>query len=171
MEILKELLQPNRSEDPRGLFVKTYQKDLFIRLGVDLDIREEFYSISHKNVIRGMHFQLPPHEHAKLVCCLRGKVRDVLLDLRKGAGYGRVNSAELSDEDCHLLCIPKGIAHGFAALTDDAMMLYKTSTAHVPQADCGICWDSFGFSWGIADPTISDRDQQHGLFADFASPF
>ncbi len=177
MEILKELLpgcfllQPNRFEDSRGSFVKTYHEGLCKTLGVNLDIQEEFYSVSRKDVIRGMHFQLPPHEHDKLVYCTRGAVTDVLLDLRKGLGYGKVVSAELSGENAHLVFIPKGIAHGFAALTDEALMLYKTSTVHAPEADCGIRWDSFGFGWGIAEPIISARDQQHSLFADFVSPF
>ena len=177
MEILKELLpgcfllQPNRFEDSRGSFVKTYHEGLCKTLGVNLEIREEFYSVSRKNVIRGMHFQLPPHEHDKLVYCTRGAVMDVLLDLRKGPGYGKVVSAELSGENAHLVFIPKGIAHGFAALTDEALMLYKTSTVHAPESDCGIRWDSFGFDWGIAEPIISTRDQQHSVLADFVSPF
>jgi dTDP-4-dehydrorhamnose 3,5-epimerase len=177
MEIKKELLpgcfllQPKRLEDQRGRFMKTYHQGLCSALGVNLDIREEFFSVSHKNVIRGMHFQLPPHEHDKLVYCTRGAVMDVLLDLRKGSSYGRVASAELSSENAHIMFIPKGIAHGFAALTDETLMLYKTSTVHAPEADCGIRWDSFGFDWGMAEPIISARDQQHSVFVDFVSPF
>jgi dTDP-4-dehydrorhamnose 3,5-epimerase/CDP-3, 6-dideoxy-D-glycero-D-glycero-4-hexulose-5-epimerase len=177
MEILKELLpgcfllQPMRFEDQRGSFVKTYHEGLCKTLGVNLDIQEEFYSVSRKNVIRGMHFQSPPHEHDKLVYCTHGAVTDVLLDLRQGPSYGKVASAELSGENAHLVFIPKGIGHGFAALTDEALMLYKTSTVHAPEADCGIRWDSFGFDWGVAEPIISARDQQHSLFADFGSPF
>jgi dTDP-4-dehydrorhamnose 3,5-epimerase len=177
MEILKELLpgcfllQPKRVEDSRGFFVKTYHEGLYKALGVSLDIREEFYSVSHKGVIRGMHFQLPPHEHDKLVYCTRGAVMDVLLDLRKGQEYGRLAFVELSGENSHLVFIPKGIAHGFATLTDEALMLYKTNTVHAPEADYGIRWDSFGFDWGIAEPVISTRDQHHRLLADFVSPF
>ena len=177
MEILKELLpgcfslQPMRFEDQRGSFVKTYHEGLCKALGVNLDIQEEFYSVSGKNVIRGMHFQLPPHEHEKLVCCMHGAVMDVLLDLRRGLGYGKVVSAELSGVNAHLVFIPKGIAHGFLALTDEALMLYKTSTVHALESDVGIRWDSFGFDWGIANPITSARDHKHGLLADFASPF
>jgi len=177
MKILKELLpgcfllQPMHFEDLRGSFVKTYHDETCKALGVNLEIREEFYSISRKNVIRGMHFQLPPHDHEKLVYCTRGAVLDVLLDLRNRVGYGRVASAELSGENNHLVFIPKGIAHGFAALTDEALMLYKTSTTHAPEVDCGIRWDSFGFDWNIAEPLMSTRDRQHITFADFESPF
>lgn len=165
------LIKPTRFEDFRGSFVKTYHQGLYQALGVNLDIREEFYSVSHKGVIRGMHFQLPPHEHDKLVCCTRGVVKDVLLDLRKGLSYGKVVSTELSGENGHIVFIPKGIAHGFLALTDEALMLYKASTVHAPEADCGIRWNSFGFDWGMAETIISDRDQKHSLFADFISPF
>lgn len=177
MEIVQELLpgcfllQPKRFEDHRGVFVKTYHEDLCTALGVNLDIREEFYSISHKNVLRGMHFQLPPHDHDKLVYCTCGAVRDVLLDLRRGDSYGRVASAEISGCNNQMIFIPKGIAHGFVALEDDTLMLYKTSTVHAPESDCGIRWDSFGFDWGVAEPIISGRDEQHGAFADFVSPF
>ena len=165
------LLQSQRSEDARGSFVKTYNQELFKSLGVSLEIREEFYSVSRRDVLRGMHFQLPPHAHDKLVCCAKGKVKDVLLDLRKGLGYGKSASVELCGESAHLLFIPIGIAHGFAVLSDEALMLYKTSTVHAPQADCGIHWDSFGFEWGVIAPILSVRDQQHETLADFLSPF
>lgn len=165
------LIEPNKFEDHRGYFVKTYHAGLCAELGIDLDIREEFYSVSHKNVVRGMHFQLPPDAHEKLVYCTRGAVLDVLLDLRRGPGYGRVASARLSGENGHLLYIPKGIAHGFVALSDETLMLYKTSTVHSPQSDCGIRWDSFGFDWGVDQPVISERDWRHAALGDFTSPF
>lgn len=177
MEILNELLSgcfllhPKRFEDQRGSFVKTYHEGLCQALGVNLDVREEFYSVSHKNVLRGMHFQLPPHAHDKLVYCTHGVVLDVLLDLRKGPDYGKVASAELSGENAHLVFIPKGVAHGFVALADKALMLYKTSTVHAPESDCGIRWDSFDFNWGVVEPIMSVRDQQHSVLADFVSPF
>ena len=177
MKILKELLpgsfllEPPRFEDARGTFVKTYHEGICKDLGTNLEIREEFYSISRQDVIRGMHFQLPPHAHDKLVYCTRGAVRDVLLDLRKGPGYGKVASVDLSGENGLLVYIHKGIAHGFVALTDEALMLYKTSTVHSPSADCGIRWNSFGFDWQVAAPILSLRDEQHSNFADFISPF
>ncbi|MHB1200384.1 MAG: dTDP-4-dehydrorhamnose 3,5-epimerase family protein [Polaromonas sp.] len=177
MELITELLpgcfllQTKRLEDQRGCFVKTYHEGLYAALGVHLEIREEFYSISHKNVVRGMHFQLPPHDHDKLVYCIRGAARDVLLDLRQGTDYGRVASAELTGENGLLIFIPKGVAHGFVALTDETLMLYKTSAVHTPESDCGIRWNSFGFDWGVDQPIISARDQQHVAFNNFVSPF
>lgn len=165
------LLQPKKFEDQRGYFVKTYHEGLCAALGVNLDIREEFYSISYKNVIRGMHFQLPPYAHDKFVYCTRGAVKDVMLDLRRGENYGNVVTTELSGENGHILFIPKGVAHGFLALTDEALMIYKTSNVHVPESDGGIGWDGFGFNWGIDQPIISARDQQHIAFGEFVSPF
>lgn len=177
MKLIRELLpgcfllQPKKFEDQRGSFVKTYHEDLCEVLGVKLEIREEFFSISHKNVLRGMHFQLPPHDHDKLVYCTRGVVLDVLLDLRKGENYGGVATAELSEDNSCLVFIPKGIAHGFVALTDQTLMMYKTSTVHVPEFDGGVRWDSFKFDWGVNQPILSARDQQHTTFGDFISPF
>lgn len=177
MKVLKELLpgcfllEPTKFDDQRGCFVKTYNKVLCTELGINFEVQEEFYSISHKGVIRGMHFQLPPHEHDKLVYCTQGTVNDVLLDLRKGEGYGRVASTQLSGENGFLIFIPKGIAHGFVALADQSLMVYKTSTMHVPESDCGIHWDSFGFVWDVSQPVLSVRDEQHLAFSNFDSPF
>lgn len=177
MDILKELLpgcfllKPKRFEDARGVFVKTYHEELYRELGIRLEVREEFYSVSRRDVIRGMHFQLPPHDHDKLVYCTRGVVRDVLLDLRNGLGYGQVASVDLSDVNGHIVFVPKGIAHGFVTLTDEALMLYKTSTVYAPESDCGILWDSFGFDWGVAAPILSNRDKLHQKLAEFISPF
>lgn len=177
MELIKELLpgcfllEPKKFEDQRGCFVKTYHQGLCAALGVNLEIREEFYSISHRNVVRGMHFQLPPHAHEKLVYCTRGAVRDVLLDLRQGNSYGTVASAEISGENGHIIFIPRGIAHGFVALVDESLMLYKCSTEHKPSHDAGILWDSFGFEWSVETPVVSARDSAHPTLADFNSPF
>ena len=177
MEILRELLpgcsllKPKFFFDNRGGFVKTYHTEIYQELGVDFQVREEFFSKSDLHVVRGMHFQLPPNAHDKLVYCTQGEALDVLLDLRKGPGYGQVASCKLNPENGHLIYIPQGIAHGFIALKKDTLMLYKTSTVHSPESDCGIRWNSFGFEWGVNQPIISQRDQQHLEFDNFDSPF
>lgn len=178
MDVVQELLpgclllQPQVMEDLRGCFVKTYHASQCAALGVAIELREEFYSISHCGVLRGMHFQLPPHAHDKLVLCLSGRVRDVLLDLRRGPGYGRIASVELSGTNRSLIFIPKGVAHGFVACEDNSLMLYKTSAEYAPASDCGIRWNSFGFDWGLVRaPCLSERDQRHGALQDFDSPF
>jgi dTDP-4-dehydrorhamnose 3,5-epimerase len=160
-----------RFADARGTFVKTFARSVFDAHGAGFDLREEFYSLSRRDVIRGMHFQLPPHDHAKLVYCAAGAVEDVLLDLRRGPGYGRVASVALSGDAPALVFIPSGIAHGFRSLADDSLMVYKTSTEHAPTHDAGIRWDSFGHDWHCAAPVLSDRDRGHPPLAAFDSPF
>jgi dTDP-4-dehydrorhamnose 3,5-epimerase/CDP-3, 6-dideoxy-D-glycero-D-glycero-4-hexulose-5-epimerase len=159
-------------KDVRGIFVKTYAASAFTALGISFESREEFYSVSGKNVLRGMHFQLPPHDHMKMVYCLTGSVRDVLLDLRAGPGYGRSVEVALSAEDPALLVIPPGIAHGFLSLEDGTLMGYKTSTEYCPEADAGIHWDSFGHDWQLScAPVTSERDARHPGLPAFVSPF
>lgn len=158
--------------DLRGNFVKTYHRDLFRGFGVNPVFAEEFFSTSGRNVIRGMHFQLPPADHAKYVCCLAGAVRDVILDLRKDSPtYGQHHSAELSAENRLGFYIPSGFAHGFLSLTEGSLMLYKTTTVHTPDCDAGIRWDSFGYDWGIAAPIVSARDAEFQILTNFKSTF
>lgn len=170
------LVPLRRLQDERGHFVKTFARSAFeAALGAAaaqaLDWREEFYSLSQRDVIRGMHFQLPPHDHVKMVYCAAGAVDDVLLDLRPGPGYGRVASVRLDAQAPAVLLVPKGVAHGFRALADNALMVYKTSSEHVPSHDAGVRYDSFGHDWGCAAPVLSARDRQHPALADFVSPF
>ncbi len=157
--------------DLRGDFVKTYARSVYAAAGVAFESGEEYYSVSHKDVVRGMHFQTPPHDHAKIVYCVAGAVEDVLLDLRQGPGFGKFVSVTLSAQSPELILAPKGIAHGFRALTDGSIMVYKTSTEYAPHNDRGIRWDSFGFDWHCAAPVVSERDRGHPAFADFQSPF
>ncbi len=168
------LVQPKVFRDARGDFVKTFHTGLFRDAGIAFSPVEEFYSTSHRGVVRGMHFQLPPHDHAKLVYCIRGRVIDVLLDLRKQSPTnGHAVSAELSAENRQMFYVPSGVAHGFLSLEDDTVMVYKTSTVHAPSHDAGVRWDSFGFDWGLEreEPIISTRDAGFPAFSDFASPF
>ena len=159
-------------EDRRGSFVKTYAASVYGALGVRVAFEEEFYSVSAKNVVRGMHFQKPPHDHMKMVYCPVGSARDVLLDLRTGPGYGRAVEILMTGNDPAVLLIPPGIAHGFLSLEDDTLMVYKTSTEYCASADAGIRWDSFGHDWRLScDPVTSDRDACLGAFCDFVSPF
>lgn len=173
LELLPQtwLLDRPRFEDHRGVFVKTMSRSLFAEMELPLEFAEEFYSVSRKDVIRGMHFQVPPVDHVKLVYCAVGAVRDVLLDLRRGAGYGRVASVTLSAEAPQVLIVPKGVAHGFRSLTDGSLLVYKTSTEHSPSHDTGVRWDSFGFDWGAGQPILSDRDRAHQRFPEFETPF
>jgi dTDP-4-dehydrorhamnose 3,5-epimerase/CDP-3, 6-dideoxy-D-glycero-D-glycero-4-hexulose-5-epimerase len=118
-----------------------------------------------------MHFQLPPYDHAKLIYCLAGSIKDVLLDLRRGPNYGRTASVELNPAEATMILIPKGIAHGFLSCENASLMVYKTTIEYMPSHDTGIRWDSFDFDWGIEQPVVSERDNLHQKFSDFTSPF
>lgn len=159
-------------QDERGTFVKTFHSERFSVLGLPTEWREEYYSRSRKGVIRGMHFQTPPHDHEKLVYCMLGQVLDVILDLRlNSATYGRHIAVELDAARGQGLMIPKGMAHGFLSLTEDALMAYKVTSVYAPENDAGIRWDSFGCDWGIDHPILSTRDCAHPKYLDFDSPF
>jgi dTDP-4-dehydrorhamnose 3,5-epimerase len=160
-----------RSADARGYFVKTHLESALRELGVNFVLAEEFYSVSKGGVIRGMHFQLPPHDHNKIVYCPQGRALDVLLDLRPGVHYGEVCSVQLDAQSPAILFIPRGVAHGFKAVVDQTMMIYKTSSEHAPSHDAGIRFDSFGFNWDCATPVTSDRDANQPTFAQFITPF
>ena len=165
------VLKPNVFEDARGCFVKTYHEGLFESCGIRFVPKEEFFSVSRKNVLRGMHFQQPPAAHGKLVYCPVGRVLDVVLDLRSTAKGARCISRELSSENREMLFIPIGCAHGFLALEDNSMMVYQTSTVHSPPHDAGVLWNSFGFDWPVKNPILSERDQKFPALRDFQSPF
>jgi dTDP-4-dehydrorhamnose 3,5-epimerase len=160
------------AQDDRGTFVKTFHSEQFSDLGLPTEWHEEYYSRSRKGVIRGMHFQTPPHDHVKLVYCIQGQVVDVVVDLRKGADtFGKYIAIELDAECSQGMIIPKGMAHGFLALTDNVLMAYKVTSVYAPENDSGIRWDSFGLEWGIDRPIVSSRDSAHPIFAEFESPF
>jgi len=166
------IIQSNVFTDQRGAFIKTFHKKIFEDNGLESDFRESFFSISRKNVIRGMHFQLPPDDHVKLVYCAKGEILDVVVDLRKNSPtYGKFFSINLTENNGKILYIPKGFAHGFKSLTDNSVVVYMTTKEYSPENDTGIRWDSFGFDWGIDNPIMSERDKSFPSLKEFNSPF
>ena len=166
------LIEPNTFVDNRGEFVKVFHDAEFRQNGIPFHPTEEFFSISHRSVIRGMHFQLPPFAHDKLVYCLSGRILDVIVDLRKGSPtYGRHFSCELTSSNRWMLFIPVGLAHGFLCLDDASLVMYSVTTTHNPVHDCGIRWDSFGMKWPCVDPIVSARDKSFKELGCFDSPF
>ncbi len=158
--------------DKRGLFVKTFHEQIFKERNLAAHFAEEYYSVSAKNVLRGLHFQLPPYDHEKIVFCLAGRAFDVVLDMRKGSpAFGKYESFELSPQRHNMIYIPRGLAHGFYAMQDNTLMFYKVTTAYVPDLDSGIRWDSAGINWPCENPNVSDRDNRLAKFEDFNSPF
>ena len=165
-------IEPRVHIDNRGRFVKTFRDDVFRGAGIAFQVKEEFFSISRQGVLRGMHFQLPPAQHAKLVYCIKGSVLDVVLDIRRGSPtYGCAHAEELNEDNIAAFFIPAGFAHGFLTLTKDAVMIYNTDAAYSPSLDTGIHWNSFGFAWGVAKPILSERDASLPPFQDFSSLF
>ena len=168
---LFELL-PKVISDERGHFVKTFHQDIFSEHGLATRFAEEYYSFSHNNVLRGLHFQKPPHDHVKMVYCVSGSIIDAVLDLRIGSTtYGSHELFDLSAEKANTLYIPSGLAHGFYVTSDHAIMMYKVTTVYAPEHDAGVLWNSAGINWPSATPIVSKRDAEFVKFTDFTSPF
>ena len=165
-------LIPRVLGDERGTFIKTFHMDVFASHGLETEFAEEYFTVSRKGVVRGLHFQIPPMEHVKLVYCVRGEVFDAVVDLRRGSpAYGQHESFRLSAEEGNMLYIPRGLAHGFCALTEDATMMYKVTSVYSPEHDSGILWNSAGIDWPSGDPVLSERDKGFVALKDYDSPF
>ncbi len=160
------------STDARGTFVKTFHETTLKEAGIDFTIRESYFSLSRKNVIRGLHFQTPPHQHSKVVFCPQGAILDVIVDLRSGsATYGQYFTHILSEENHMAYFIPEGFAHGFKSLTDNAITYYLVSSEYNKACDTGILYSSIGLDWDCPEPIISARDLSFAPFEHFESPF
>jgi dTDP-4-dehydrorhamnose 3,5-epimerase len=151
-----------RFEDERGVFVKPLHLDFLEQHGVNFECRESFISYSKANVLRGMHFQLPPHDHAKVVSCVDGEIFDAVVDLRPSSPtYRKALSFRLKGESGEALYIPSGCAHGFQVLSPEgAWVAYYTSREHHAASDQGILWSSVPVEWPIDHPIVSARDQE-----------
>lgn len=159
------VMEPERHEDERGWFARTYCADEFAAAGLEPHIAQ--ISTSHndrRGTLRGMHFQRAPHEEAKLVRCTSGLAWDVVLDLRPDsptfAGWA---AAELDAERGRAMYVPTGCAHGFITLADNTEIEYLISTPHAPDAAAGVRFDdpAFGIDWPLAPAVISDRDRSY----------
>lgn len=157
--------------DARGSFVKPFNRSWFQDLGLVFEPREVYLSTSHKGVLRGMHYQSPPHHHSKLVVCLSGAVCDVVLDLRGREALGKFASIRLDAADINAVFVPPGIAHGFLSLVDGSQLLYIVDSEYAPEFDNGVRWDSFGFSWPEEIRTVSQRDSNFLTLNAFETPF
>ena len=167
-----KLIENMHAMDNRGSFVKTFHAEIFQKQGLNTDFTEVYYSVSNKDVIRGMHFQLPPYEHDKLVHVISGSVLDVVVDLRKASlTYKKCMSVCLTSAKPQSLYIPKGFAHGFKALEDNTVMLYQVTSSYHAESDAGIAFDSIGFDWKIENPILSERDRRFETLKEFESPF
>lgn len=148
--------------DERGAFVRWYDRETFARAGLPTEWVQGNESSSRRNVVRGLHFQRPPHAETKLVRAVAGSVYDVFVDLRRGsATYGQWDAVELSAEKRNAVLIPRGFAHGFCARTD-AVVSYLVDNAYAPQAEGGLAWDApeLAIPWPVeGEPILSARDR------------
>ena len=166
------VLEKVNFQDNRGGFQKLFNADFFKQNGLDTDFKEIYYSVSQKNVIRGMHFQTPPADHVKLVWVSRGHIKDVCVDIRKkSVTYGKCFSIELDNKAGRYLYIPRGFAHGFLSLEDGSIVNYAQTSCYSPAHDSGISQKSIGFDWGVDNPIVSGRDLTFEDLERFNSPF
>ena len=170
------IIEPKIFEDARGYFFESFsQREFESKIG-PVNFVQDNESKSSFGVMRGLHFQRPPHAQSKLVRCVRGKVLDVAVDLRKGSpSYGRHVAVELSEDNHRQFFIPKGFAHGFVVLSPTAVFQYKCDAFYAPEADGGISImdESLGIDWQVPmdEAILSPKDMQHPLLKDFETPF
>ena len=181
MEVIKTaiegvvIIEPRIFEDSRGYFFESFSQREFDEKVRPMTFVQDNESKSSYGVMRGLHFQCPPFTQSKLVCCVKGAVLDVAVDIRKGSPtYGQHVAVELTEDNHLQFFIPKGFAHGFAVLSENAVFQYKCDEFYHPEADGGISIldDSLGIDWRIKDKAIlSEKDTKHPLLKDFDSPF
>ena len=171
------VVTPRRFGDSRGFFSEVYNRKAYAAHGIDVEFVQDNHSLSREaGVVRGLHYQAPPHAQDKLVRVAAGRIMDVAVDVRRGSPhYGQWVGVELSAEIGNQLFVPKGFLHGFATLEPDCQVLYKCSDFYAPESDGNVRFDdpSIGIDWGI-DPAaaiLSDKDRAAPLLADFDTPF
>ena len=165
------LLEPQVHGDDRGFLVETFSADAWRELGVDVDFVQDNHSRSRGGILRGLHFQTTPGQ-AKLVRCLRGRIWDVAVDLRRDSPtYGQWEGYELDDDLHRQFFVPVGFAHGFCVLSEVADVHYKLSSIYDPETEAGIAWDDpqVGVEWPVAEPQVSQRDATAPRLAEIAA--
>ena len=168
------ILEPQLFKDERGFFYESYNKNNLDKI-INIVFVQDNESKSNKGVIRGLHFQAPPFEQTKLVRCVSGNILDVAVDIRKNSKtYGKSFSVELSSENNKQLFVPKGFAHGFQVISDEAIVNYKVDNFYNPKSDSGIIWNDQDLliDWNLdIKPVLSVKDLKLISFKDLKSPF
>ena len=171
-------MKPKRFGDDRGWFSEVYSERRFRDYGIDCRFVQDNHSLSARTgTLRGLHFQMPPFAQDKLVRCVRGRIFDVAVDIRRGSpSYGKWIGVELDADKGHELFIPVGYAHGFVTLEPDTEVIYKVSNFYAPECDAGILWNDpeIGVAWPLPDadaPHLSPKDGLNPRLSEFDSPF
>lgn len=170
------IIEPKIFKDARGYFFESFSQREFDEKVRKINFVQDNESMSGYGVMRGLHFQWPPFTQSKLVRCVKGRVLDVAVDIRKGSPtYGRHVAIELSEENHQQFFVPRGFAHGFAVLSKTAVFQYKCDNFYTPEADSGISLqdESLGIDWQIpiTHAILSEKDTKHLCLKDFDSPF
>jgi len=168
------LFNPKIFKDERGEFYETYNYEKYASQLPDVNFVQDNLSKSHKNVLRGLHFQLPPFDQGKLVQVIKGRALDVAVDIRKNSKtYGHYFSVELSEINKIQFWIPPGFAHGFLSLENDTLFAYKCTNNYSPGHEKTILWNDsqLAIDWKETEPIVSSKDTQGIKFSDFNSPF
>ncbi|WP_412062432.1 dTDP-4-dehydrorhamnose 3,5-epimerase [Rubrivirga sp. IMCC45206] len=156
------LLEPRVFEDERGRFLETWNAERYAEAGIPGPFVQDNVSVSKRGVVRGLHFQTPPHAQAKLVQVLEGSVYDVAVDLRRGSPtFGQHVGVELSAENGRQMYVPAGFAHGFAVTSETALFTYKCSAPYAPHHEGSLRWDdpALGIDWPVERPHLSAKDR------------
>lgn len=162
------LLKPDIFKDRRGIFLESYRKSLFRERGLNIDFVQDNISSSRKGAIRGLHYQIE-NPQDKLIMVMQGKILDVAVDIRKSSPtFGAHISRIISEENRYQLFIPKGFAHGFSVLSEEALVYYKCSDYYNPDGERGLLWSdpSLDIDWRVDDPVISDKDQHQPILSE-----
>ncbi len=170
------VIEPQVFKDARGYFVETYNAQRYREAGIEAQFVQDNQSCSSYGVVRGLHFQRPPYCQSKLVCCTVGRVLDVAVDLRKGSKtFGQWYSVELSEENKRQFFIPRGFAHGFSVLSEQAIFTYKCDNLYHPESEGGILLSdpNLAIDWQVPEELriLSDKDKKHPLLKDLDNPF
>lgn len=170
------IIEPSVFGDERGYFLESFNLKKFEENVCEIKFVQDNESKSSKGVLRGLHFQKPPFNQAKLVRCVEGRVIDVAVDVRKGSPtYGKHLAVELTGENKKQLFVPRGFAHGFSVLSETAVFVYKVDNIFAPDYDFGIRWndEDLNIDWGLeeSDVKLSAKDKNLSFFKDLDSPF
>ena len=171
------VIEPKVFGDERGYFFESFNaKEFKEKTGLEVNFVQDNESKSRYGVLRGMHFQLPPYTQSKLVRVVKGKVLDVVVDIRKESPtYGKYEMCELTEDNHRQFLVPKGMAHGFAVLSEEAIFQYKCDDFYHPEAEGAIAWNDpdIAINWPLssADVILSEKDKHHPFLKDFESPF
>ncbi len=160
------LIKSKIFRDERGLFLETYRQADFIKAGIKETFLQDNHSRSSRGVLRGLHYQKEPFGQGKLVRCVKGSIFDVAVDIRKGSpSFGKWVSAELNEDNQHMMYIPPGFAHGFVVVSELAEVSYKCTREYSHENDRGIAWNDpgIGINWPVSAPLLSPKDAAHPM--------